>query len=88
MAARRRIRFGIIGLGLMGREFGSAMLSAGPVPGLAGICDTSEKSHAWFTDNFCTINVATWRYEELMISERPARRLFVVTVGKDPDISI
>ena len=52
MAARKRVRFGIIGLGLMGREFGSAigrwchLLSEGPVPELVGICDTNEKSHA------------------------------------------
>ena len=47
MAARRKVRFGIIGLGLMGREFGSAiarwchLLFDGPVPELAGICDTN-----------------------------------------------
>ena len=75
MAARRKVRFGIIGLGLMGREFGSAiarwchLLFDGPVPELAGICDTNEKSHAWFRDNFPTIEMATTRYEDLLASK-------------------
>jgi len=72
MGARRKVRFGIIGLGLMGREFGSAigrwchLISDGPVPELAGICDTSPKSHAWFTDNFPDIRVATTDYRDLL----------------------
>lgn len=75
MAARRKVRFGIIGLGLMGREFGSAiarwchLLFDGPVPELAGICDTNPASHAWFKDNFPTITVATARYEDLLASK-------------------
>ena len=75
MAARRKVRFGIIGLGLMGREFGSAiarwchLLFDGPVPELVGICDTNEKSHAWFRDNFPTIRVATTRYEDLLAAK-------------------
>ena len=74
MAARRRVRFGIIGLGLMGREFGSAigrwchLLTEGPVPELAGICDVNEKSHPWFKDNFPTIKVATQKYQDLLDS--------------------
>ena len=76
MAARKKVRFGIIGLGLMGREFGSAigrwchLLFDGPVPELAGICDTNEKSHAWFKDNFPTIEIATTRYEDLLASKK------------------
>jgi len=72
MSARRKVRFGIIGLGLMGREFGSAiarwshLLFDGPVPELAGICDTNEKSHAWFADNFPSIRVKTRDYQELL----------------------
>jgi predicted dehydrogenase len=75
MAARRKVRFGIIGLGLMGREFGSAiarwchLLFDGPVPELAGICDTSEASHGWFTDNFPTIRTVTTKYEDLLAAK-------------------
>jgi predicted dehydrogenase len=74
MAARKRVRFGIIGLGLMGREFGSAigrwchLLHEGPVPELVGICDVNEKSHPWFKDNFPTIKVATQKYQDLLDS--------------------
>jgi predicted dehydrogenase len=75
MNARRKVRFGIIGLGLMGREFGSAiarwchLLFDGPVPELVGICDTNEKSQGWFRDNFPTIEIATTRYEDLLASK-------------------
>jgi predicted dehydrogenase len=75
MGARRKVRFGIIGLGLMGREFGSAiarwchLLFDGPVPELVGICDTNEKSHGWFRDNFPTVRVATTRYQDLLASK-------------------
>ncbi len=74
MAARRKVRFGIIGLGLMGREFGSAigrwchLLSDGPVPELVGVCDTNPKSHVWFTDNFPGIRISTTRYQDLLSS--------------------
>jgi predicted dehydrogenase len=75
MGARRKVRFGIIGLGLMGREFGSAigrwghLLFDGPVPELTGICDTNEASHAWFKDNFPAIRVATRSYQDLLSSQ-------------------
>jgi len=74
MAVRKKVRFGIIGLGLMGREFGSAvgrwchLLTEGPVPELVGICDTNEKSHGWFRDNFPGIKVATQKYQDLLDS--------------------
>jgi predicted dehydrogenase len=74
MASRKKVRFGIIGLGLMGREFGSAigrwchLLTEGPVPELVGICDVNEKSHPWFKDNFPTIKVATQKYQDLLDS--------------------
>jgi len=50
--ARRKVRFGIIGLGLMGKEFGSAaarwchLLSEGPVPEIAGVCDANPAAFA------------------------------------------
>jgi predicted dehydrogenase len=72
MATRRRVGFGIIGLGLMGREFGSAasrwchLLDEGPIPELVGVCDTNPKSHGWFTDNFPGLRVATTHYEDLL----------------------
>lgn len=71
---RKKIRFGIIGLGLMGKEFGSALarwchlLDDGPVPVLTGICDTNEKAWNWYTDNFNGLEVVTTNYKELIQS--------------------
>lgn len=73
--ARKSIRFGIIGLGLMGREFGSAaarwchLLNLDFAPVITGICDTNEALHGWFTDNFDTIKVKTTNYHDLLASE-------------------
>lgn len=70
--ARRKVRIGIIGLGLMGRELGSAvarwchLLGEGPVPEIVGICDTAPASHAWFRESFPTVRIATDRYEDLL----------------------
>jgi len=74
MATRRTVRFGIIGLGLMGREFASAiarwchLLGDGPVPLLVGICDSNPASHTWFTDNFPGLRIVTTSYQDLLSS--------------------
>jgi len=76
MAARKKVRFGIIGLGLMGREFGSAisrwchLLSDGPVPVLAGVCDSNPGAHAWFTDAFPDLPIVTTDYRDLLGSSQ------------------
>ena len=76
MAARKKVRFGIIGLGLMGREFGSAiarwchLLSEGPVPVLAGVCDSNPRAHAWFTDAFPDLPIVTTDYRDLLGSSQ------------------
>lgn len=50
--AKKTIRFGVIGLGLMGREFGSAaarwchLLDLDFAPTITGICDTNEIGRA------------------------------------------
>jgi predicted dehydrogenase len=70
--ARRRIRFGVIGLGLMGREFGSAaarwchLSYDGPVPEITGVCDANPAACAWFQDNFPSIKVVTQNYQDLL----------------------
>jgi predicted dehydrogenase len=70
--ARRRIRFGVIGLGLMGREFGSAaarwchLLADGPVPEIAGVCDANPAASTWFQDNFPSIDIVTQNYQDLL----------------------
>jgi len=76
MVQRDKIRFGIIGLGLMGKEFGSAvarwchLLDDGPIPVIAGICN--EKNQAdrdWFTANFPSIEIVTGDYHDLLQSD-------------------
>lgn len=75
MKAKKQIRFGIIGLGLMGREFGSAaarwmhLLDLDFQPVIAGICDTNEALFGWFTDHFDTIRVQSTDYHDLLSSD-------------------
>ncbi len=70
--AKRKIRFGIIGLGLMGREFASAsarwmhLLNLDFEPVIAGICDTNEGLFDWFQSNFASIQVASTDYHHLL----------------------
>lgn len=76
MMERERIRFGVIGLGLMGREFCSAisrwchLLTDGSIPELKGICDTNPATWKWYTDNFPGIEVKTEDYKELIASDK------------------
>src|SRR6266567_4586664 len=71
---KREINFGIIGCGLMGREFASAaarwchLLDQDVVPRIVGVCDTNPAMLGWFTENVDTIRVATQDYHELLSS--------------------
>lgn len=70
--AKRELRFGIIGLGLMGREFGSAaarwahLLNLDFIPRITAICDTNEKLFEWWDDNFDGIKLRTTNYHDLL----------------------
>jgi predicted dehydrogenase len=70
----REIRFGIIGCGLMGREFASAiarwchLLDVNFRPVLAGICDTNSALFGWYRQHFPTIKIATADYADLLRS--------------------
>ena len=72
---RRKVRFGIIGLGLMGREFGSGtarwchLLDDGPVPVITAVCDKNRDLWPWYTDSFDTVALATDDYRELLASD-------------------
>ncbi len=72
---RKEIRIGIIGLGLMGREFASAvarwchLLGEGPLPIITGICDTNEELWKWYTNNFPEIVMKTTDYKDLITSD-------------------
>jgi predicted dehydrogenase len=73
----KTIRFGIIGLGLMGKEFASSVArwchlqdDNLPKPLITGICDTSnEIARAWFLRNFDSIKVSCCDYHELLASD-------------------
>ena len=68
----RKIRFGIIGCGLMGREFGSAvarwchLTDDVAVPEIVGVCDFNKDAMQWFCDHFDTVKYATADYKELL----------------------
>jgi predicted dehydrogenase len=69
------IRFGLIGLGLMGREFASAaarwshLTNADARPVLTAACDTNEGAFGWFKQNVSTLEFTTSDYHELLQRE-------------------
>lgn len=71
---KRVINFGIIGGGLMGREFASAvarwchLLDQDVVPRIVGVCDANPAMLSWFTENFDSIQIATQDYADLLHS--------------------
>ena len=68
----RTIRFGVIGCGLMGREFGSAaarwchLAEMDVRPEIVAVCDTNEKLAKWFADNFSSVKQVTDDYRKLL----------------------
>ncbi len=71
---KRIINFGIIGGGLMGREFASNvarwchLLEQDVVPRIVGVCDTNPAMLDWFTENFATLQIVTQDYTDLLNS--------------------
>ena len=57
----KTIKFGIIGAGLMGREFASAAARWCHItadiarPEIVGVCDVSADARAWFEKNFDSV---------------------------------
>lgn len=72
MSARREIRFGIIGLGLMGREFASAaarwchLLNVDFTPRITAVCDSNPALFGWFESSGLSISLHTTNYHELL----------------------
>ena len=76
--SRKAIRFGVIGAGLMGREFAAAaarwsQLDAGPTPPdfeprIVGVCDLNPDAREWFVRN-CPIRIDTADYHDLLKSD-------------------
>ena len=68
----KKIRFGVIGCGLMGREFASAaarwchFTDDIATPEIVAVCDRNEAAIKWFTDNFDSVVFTTEDYKELL----------------------
>ena len=69
---KNTIKFGIIGCGLMGREFASAsarwchLLTDAAQPEIVAVCDFNPDAIRWFQENFPSVNFATSDYRELL----------------------
>ncbi|MCK5805115.1 MAG: Gfo/Idh/MocA family oxidoreductase [Lentisphaeria bacterium] len=65
-------RFGIIGCGLMGREFGSAVARWCHLtdldfrPEIVSVCDVNDEMLGWFSSNFPSITQVTGDYHEML----------------------
>jgi predicted dehydrogenase len=68
------IRFGVIGCGLMAREFASAvqrwahLMTPDVRPRLVAVADAKDSCLCWFTDNLCDVTLAVTDYRELLAS--------------------
>lgn len=76
MTKKKSIKFGVIGCGLMGKEFASAvsrwlhLIDHPAKPEIVAVCDQNEEAMCWFEDNLTTITFKTTNYKELLqISE-------------------
>jgi predicted dehydrogenase len=75
MSKKKKVKFGMIGCGLMGREFAvasvrwPALLQTTAQPEIIAICDVNKDLFNWYTDNFNSIKTATTDYQELLLNE-------------------
>lgn len=71
----KNVKFGVIGCGLMGREFASAsarwchLLEDIPQPEIVAVCDFNEEAMNWFQKHFPSVRFATRDYRELLARE-------------------
>jgi predicted dehydrogenase len=69
------IRIGIVGLGMMGKEFASSIarwcnLSLRNIrPVITGICSRNKENWDWYLDNFPTIRIKSDNYRDLLASD-------------------
>ena len=72
----KTLRFGIIGCGLMGREFASAaarwchLTNVDVRPQIVAIADRSTEMLTWFTERFDSITQVTRDYREVLANDR------------------
>ncbi|MBR5156966.1 MAG: Gfo/Idh/MocA family oxidoreductase, partial [Clostridia bacterium] len=71
----KTVKFGLIGCGLMAKEFASAAARwchlTGDIakPEIVGICSATDKSKEWFLKNFPEIKYSVTDYKELLDKE-------------------
>ena len=71
----RTVKFGIIGCGLMGREFASAVArwchlpEMDVKPEIVAVCDTNPEILKWYSENFDTVVQVTSEYKELLSND-------------------
>lgn len=71
----KTVKFGLIGCGLMAREFASAaarwchLTPDIPRPEIVGICSPVEAETVWFTKNFPDIKYVTADYKDLLAAD-------------------
>ena len=72
----KTIRCGIIGCGLMGREFASAAMRWAHLtdvdvrPEIVAVCDRNPTLHAWYVDNLPSVGQATEDYRALLDNKK------------------
>lgn len=71
----RTVRFGIVGCGLMGREFASAaarwmhLQDMRARPEIVAVCDTNPDLMAWYTANLPSVRQTTTDFRELLAND-------------------
>ncbi len=88
----RTIRFGLIGCGLMGREFASAaarwchLTEVDFQPQIVAVCNRSPQKMEWFNEHIPDLSLATTDYHELL--EHPQVEAVYVAVPHDQHLPI
>ncbi|MEQ9637137.1 MAG: Gfo/Idh/MocA family oxidoreductase [Devosia marina] len=71
----KTVKFGVIGCGLMGREFASTaarwlhLENTKARPEIVAVCDTNTALMDWFADNVPSVSQKTTDYQELLANE-------------------
>jgi len=69
---KKTVKFGIIGCGLMGKEFASAssrwchLLDVIPKPEIVAVCDVNEQNTKWFLNNIPTVKKSYNNHKKLL----------------------
>ena len=88
----KKVRFGLIGCGLMAREFASAaarwchLTEDVPQPEIVGICSVVPQEMEWFKKNFPEIKYAVSDYKELLEKEDLDLKVKLESLTKEKEI--